>query len=147
MDIFGSDDIIRYGQKLRIEINPYLFRKPLYLSSQILSPSVYSPITRSQECVLSTKDSYNNVWIVDYLDPNFRFEKQGQPVPANEPILIRHAATNHYLAADLIAIKNDWGTEYEVCVNSYATKNRSQNLALEKDGKITGDLPTKFQEP
>jgi len=43
-------------------------------------------------------------------------------------------------------IKNDFGTEYEVCVHSFATKNRSQNLALEKDGKITGDLPTKFQE-
>jgi len=33
-----------------------------------------------------------------------------------------------------------------VCVKSFASKNRSQNLALEKDGKITGDLPTKFQE-
>ena len=31
-------------------------------------------------------------------------------------------------------------------MNSFATKNRSQNLALEGQGKITGDLPTKFQE-
>lgn len=50
------------------------------------------------------------------------------------------------MAADLNKIKNDFGTEYEVCVNSFATKNRSQNLKLEKEGKITGDLPTKFQE-
>jgi len=48
------------------------------------------------------------------------------------------------LAADNNRIKNDFGTEFEVCVNSFCTKNRSQNLALEKDGKITGDLPTKF---
>lgn len=48
------------------------------------------------------------------------------------------------MAADLNKIKNDYGNEFEVCVNSFATKNRSQNLALEKDGKITGDLPTKF---
>ena len=32
-DIFGSDDIIRYGQKIRIETNPYAFRKTLVLSS------------------------------------------------------------------------------------------------------------------
>ena len=32
-DMFGSDNIIRYGQKLKIEANPYLFKKPLYLSS------------------------------------------------------------------------------------------------------------------
>lgn len=84
------------------------------------------------------------MWIVDHLDPNFRFERQGEPIPANAPVLIRHAATNHYLASDLNKIKNDFGTEFEVCVNSFATKNRSQNLALEKDGKMTGDLPTKF---
>jgi hypothetical protein len=43
-----------------------------------------------------------------------------------------------------VKIKNDFGSENEVSVHSFATKNRSQNLALEKDGKITGDLPTKF---
>ena len=32
-DIFGSDEIIRYGQKVRIEVNPYIHRKTLYLSS------------------------------------------------------------------------------------------------------------------
>ena len=32
-DMFGSDNIIRYGQKVIIESNPYIFKKPLYLSS------------------------------------------------------------------------------------------------------------------
>lgn len=27
MDIFGNDGIVRYGQKVKIEVNPYLFRK------------------------------------------------------------------------------------------------------------------------
>lgn len=80
VDMFGSDDIIRYGQKVRIETNPYLFRKVLMLSSSPLGPNVYSPVTRNQEAVLSTKEGYNTVWIIDYLDPNFRFEKQGEPV-------------------------------------------------------------------
>ena len=89
---------------------------------------------------------FNNTWIIDYIDPNYRFEKQGTPVEVNDPILIRHLGTNHYLASDLNKIKNEFGVEYEVFVNSFASKNRSQNLALEKEGKITGDLATKFQE-
>jgi hypothetical protein len=47
MDIFGKDDIIRYGQKVKIEVNPYLFRKPLWLSSQPLGPAIYSPVSRN----------------------------------------------------------------------------------------------------
>ena len=95
---------------------------------------------------MSSKESYNGTWVIDYLDPNFRFEKQGEPVQANDPLLIRHCATSQYLGSDLKKVKNEFGQEFEVSVNSFATKNRSQNLALEGQGKITGDLPTKFQE-
>ena len=144
IDLFGSDDIIRYGQKVRIESNQWFFKKPLYLSSSPLMPNVHSPVSRMQEACVSAKNSYYGVWIIDHLDPNYRFEKQGEPVKANEPILLRHASTSHYLASDTLKFKNDFGNEYEVCVNSYATKNRSQNLALEKEGKITGDVPSKF---
>lgn len=128
-------------------MNPYLTRKPLQLSSQPLTPACYSPVTRQQEVSLTTKDNlFNNTWIIDFLDPNFRFEKQGTPVEVNDPVLIRHLSTNAYLSADLNKIKNDFGTEFEVSVHNFSSKNRSQNLALEKDGRITGDLPTKFQE-
>lgn len=44
-DMFGSDDIIRYGQKVKIELNPYAFKKSFWLSSQPLSPTFYSPVT------------------------------------------------------------------------------------------------------
>ena len=37
-DIFGSDNIVRYGQKVIIESNPYIFKKPLYLSSNPHGP-------------------------------------------------------------------------------------------------------------
>jgi hypothetical protein len=125
VDIFGNDDIVRYGQKVKIEVNPYLFRKTLYLNSLPLGPNTYSPVTRNQDASFASADSYTGTWVIDYLDPNFRFEKQGEPVEANAPILIRHCSTSHYLAADMNKIKNDFGTEYEVCVNSFATKNRS----------------------
>jgi len=96
---------------------------------------------------MSTKDSpFNTTWIIDHIDPNFRFEKQGSPIECNDPILIRHLSTNTYLSADINRIKNDFGVEFEVTVTNHSSKNKSQNLALEKDGRITGDIPTKFQE-
>ena len=45
-DVYGSDDIIRYGQKIKIEVNPHLFRKTLWLSSGPLGPNLYSPVSR-----------------------------------------------------------------------------------------------------
>jgi hypothetical protein len=46
-DMFGSDDIIRYGQKVKIEVNPYLYKRTLWLSSTHLTPTSYSPVTRN----------------------------------------------------------------------------------------------------
>jgi hypothetical protein len=144
-DQFGSDSLIRYGQKVRIETNDYLFKKTLCLSSQPLGPTCYSPVSRAQECTLSPKKNFNAVWVFDSLDPNNRFEMQGQPVMTGEGLLIRHCQTNNFLSSDKACIQaNDYGREYEVCVSSQSTKNRSQNLALEKGGKITGDVATKF---
>jgi len=52
-------------------------------------------------------------------------------VLASDPILIEHCATSHFLASDSIQYRNDFGTEYEVSVHSYATNNKSQCLQLE----------------
>ena len=93
---------------------------------------------------MATACNNYGTWIIDHIDPNFRFEKQGEPVRIGDPILIRHGPTSHYLAADTVKYKNDFGTEFEVSVNSFATKNKSQNLALEKEGKLTSDVPSKF---
>lgn len=46
VDIFGNDDIIRYGSKIKIEANPYIFNKTLWLTSMPLGPQVYSPGSR-----------------------------------------------------------------------------------------------------
>ena len=46
VDVFGKDNIIRYGQKIKIEVNPYLHRKPLWLNSQTLTPQCHSPVSR-----------------------------------------------------------------------------------------------------
>ena len=44
MDIFGGrgDQVIKYGQKIRLTSNPYIFRKPLFLGSLPLGPSAHA---------------------------------------------------------------------------------------------------------
>jgi hypothetical protein len=72
----SDGDLVRYGDKVKIEVNPYLHKKTLWLTSSPISPTIYSPVTSQQEASVTTKDSaLNNTWIIDYLDPNFRFEK------------------------------------------------------------------------
>lgn len=94
---------------------------------------------------MTTKLIYNTVWKIVHFNPNFRLTTIGSPIPANEPVLIEHCATSHYLASDNINYRNEFGMEFEVNVNSYSTYNKSQALNLEKVGKITRDQPTKLQ--
>jgi len=59
MDMFEKGDILHYGQKIRLEANPYLFRRSLWLNSQPLGPSCYSPVSRKQEASMALKEGYN----------------------------------------------------------------------------------------
>lgn len=138
------DDIIRYGDKIRIQANKFMTGKDFYLHSCQISPLCYARFSRNQEVWMHVKKIYNTVWIVEDVNPITRKESFGKPVPANSGIIVRHAATGHLLASDLVEYRNDFGMEYEVCVHNYATKNKSQNLALESAGSIASDTPTKF---
>lgn len=92
-DIFGSDNVVRYGQKIIIESNPYIFKKPLYLSSTPQGPQSYSPVSRKQEASMHAEKAYIGQWIIDWPDPNYRLEMQGQPVTVASPLLLRHCQT------------------------------------------------------
>jgi hypothetical protein len=74
---------------------------------------------------MTTKNIYNTVWKILHSNANLRIPSLGQAVPANEPILIEHCATSHFLASDNINYRNDFGSEFEVCVHSYSTNNKS----------------------
>jgi hypothetical protein len=143
--MFGSDNIIRYGQKVKIVTNQYCFKKPLVLSSTPKTQNTYSPVSRLNEATMHAKETFAGVWIIDTTDPNFRLERQGEPVMCNDPLLFRHCGTSHYLASDEKRYANDFGGEKEVMCHSFAILNRTQNLALESNGNITSDVPTKFQ--
>ena len=94
---------------------------------------------------MNAADSFINTWVIEAVDPNIRLEMQGQPVKANDPILIKHCHTQQFLASDCNVYKTDFGNEFEAMVNSFCLLNKTQNLALEKRGNITVDVPTKFQ--
>jgi len=49
--------------------------------------------------------SYSTVWIIEAVDPNYRFELQGTPLKMNEPMLLKNAATNHFSGSDPTIIK------------------------------------------
>lgn len=68
----------------------------------------------------------NGVWLVDSVEPNTRFERQGEIIQSGEPILLRHVPTCVYLGADSsLKVKNDFGSENEVHCFNHATKNKS----------------------
>lgn len=94
---------------------------------------------------MNAKSDYSGVWVFDTKDPNFRLERQGEPVRCSDPLLLRHCGSSHYLASDEKRYPNDFGGEKEVMCHSFAVQNKTQNLALESQGNITGDMPTKFQ--
>ena len=139
-----KDDIVHYGQKIRIVSNPLIFPKKLYLRSLSVSPLHFARFSRKQEVALQTQLNYDTVWIIEHSDPNQRFKAERSPIKANEWILIKHCATDQHLASQHVEYKNDFGTEYEMSCFTFTTLNKSQQLSLEKIGSLSKDHPTKF---
>jgi Ca2+-binding EF-hand superfamily protein len=137
---------LHYGQKIKLACNSQFHNRHLLLHSTHASPSSQAPKSKNQEVSIMLKDVYDCIWEIDHVDPKIRFEMYGEVIPANEPILIKHSNTNHYLASDTVKHKNQYGDEFEVSVKSYAQTKKTQNLQLEKTGAITSDVATRYQE-
>ena len=144
-DMFGADEFVRFGQKVRVCSSEHLFRKTLHLASFTMTGAVKSPASERQPVAMHAVPLAETAWVIDSLDPNDRFEKQGEVVAANEPILLRHCHTNVLLATDAaVPLKNDFGTEFEVHCKNHSRNNLSQNLELESQGRLTSDVPSKY---
>ena len=140
---------ICYHDKIRIVAHPSVYEVPLYLFSPLISPFSYSRFSRNQEVLISSEESFFNCWTVEHIDPSKRLDVQGQPVPSNEPFLIRHDQTGKLLSSDLIDYFNDFGHEYEMCANNYLPYGRYQKIlpAKMKEDKVSEVQCNRVERP
>ena len=76
-----------------IQSNDFICSKPLFLSSQPVSPIAFARFSRNQEVCLLNKSTYNTVWKV-LPASGVRENKMGQPVLATDQIMLKHCATS-----------------------------------------------------
>ena len=43
----AGDELVRYGQQLRLATNPYIYEKPLYLHSTQCTPETFARFSRN----------------------------------------------------------------------------------------------------
>ena len=130
----ASDTLVRYGQEIRLQSNDFICNKPLYLSSQPVSPLAFARFSRNQEVCLLNKSTYNTVWKI-WPVQGTRIQKNGQPVLATDQIVFEHCATSQLLSNDRIPYRNDFGNEMEVSCMAAASKHKTQMLANEYNGE------------
>jgi hypothetical protein len=135
-----EDDVIHYGQNFRIKMMPFSkISQPVYMHSELVTPLAASKFSRHQEVVVYPEGNGQTIWQLLYPDTQVRFEMEGQEVRAGTPVVLRHVHTGSFLASDKIPYNNIFGLEYEVHCHPYFSTNKTQNLASEKKGDITGD--------
>jgi hypothetical protein len=132
-----QDDIVHFGQKIQIRCSSALVPHQPYLKSSSKTPTSFSRYSRNQEVVMSTKSDWSTVWEVQYLDPQFKMEMEGQPVPTNAPVSLMHCATHSHMASDVIKYRNDFGTEYEMFCKSFIDVQKGQ--LGQRESKMLGD--------
>lgn len=113
-----------YHDRISIIAHHSCQETPLYLFSPLITPVCSSKITRNQEVLMNSEESFFNCWTIEHLDAQKRLEVQGTPVKADEPFLIRHDQTGKLLSSDLFEYQN----AYEVCANNYLPYGRYQKI-------------------
>lgn len=101
----ANDEMIRYGAEIRIQSNQFICNKPLYLSSQPISPLAFARFSRNQEVCLLNKCTYNTVWKI-WPAEGIRGNKAGQPVLCTDKVMFEHCATSQQLSNDRIDYRN-----------------------------------------
>lgn len=129
-------DVVRYGQTIRFKLNPYAkITCPAYLHSELVTPMVAAKFSRHQEVVVVSEPAGETKWQLMHPDPNLRAEMEGEPVPAGEPVLVKHVQTGAFLASDKIPYHNVFGAECEVHCHTYSSLTKPSVLAGEAKGE------------
>merc|ERR1711998_646702 len=158
VEMDGGDDTVRYGEPIKIRINPRLrglardnagrvVNSPMFVVSTPVSFGNYAKHSHKCEVMLTPKDSHLSVWEIHVADPAQRFEYEGMPVRAGDNIVLKHRGTNEKLAAlKEFLHSTDFGEEFEVC-GCTKTTGGQQAVLLHEAGGQCGTLNERPLKP
>ncbi|KAK5602172.1 hypothetical protein CRENBAI_015891 [Crenichthys baileyi] len=103
------------------------FARGLYLTSDLQSFQKCAKKSGLQEVYLDNSTCFLSWWRIVHFDPQERLEYEGQPVPANEKVLIMHCKTNQALAVlgDQL-LWTAYGKEYEVTAHTFLDSHKAE---------------------
>lgn len=158
-ETYYDDDVLRYGEKIRLVANPLAQNqeltsdggpRPLYLFSRPISINNYAKFSRHQLVGFTSRDTYDAVWQVATPDPSERIAAEGVEVMAGAPLLLVHCATSKPLCLEQGAAQrypNDFGMELEVTAHQAVSAGMQQGLEHLTMGKTTKALPKSTLSP
>ncbi|XP_020645798.3 cilia- and flagella-associated protein 161 [Pogona vitticeps] len=118
---------VRFGQNFGLGTAGGFSNRLLFLASDHRTFLNMAKKSCCQPVFMTDELSYLASWQATFLDPQFRLEYEGFPVPANSKILIVHCHTNQGLAVP----RNFWlrtyfGKEYEVNCHTYLDTHKAE---------------------
>lgn len=141
---------MRYGERIRIVGNPMAKdepldasggEKPLHLESCPRTVTDFAVQSRHQLVVMTEKEAHSTAWRIVDPDPLKRGGLEGQPIPADQPVVIEHVDTHQALCCEPYAHINDFGKESEVSAHNECSKGSSHRLSGFHQG-----IPEVFKE-
>ena len=125
----ATEGMVRYNQEIYLQCN--LPEGGFgYLTSERLSISSGAARYSGKQLVFVGKahgpPSFDAAWVVLPAVGAERLEKEGQPVPANAAVVLRHARTGLNLAVLKQHLwRHEFGVDYEVVAHSYLTAHKA----------------------
>ncbi|KAF4758318.1 hypothetical protein FOZ63_005580 [Perkinsus olseni] len=143
----NAEEPVRYGDEVRLRLRGFIPDSDCYLYSEMVSALAASKCSRKQEVGALDKPAGNTRWQILHPDGKMRFETEGEPIKADQPVVIKHLSSGSYLASDKIKQMNIFGAENEVHAHCYYSANKTHNMNSEKNGEITGDYALRRHGP
>ncbi|KAF4688733.1 hypothetical protein FOZ60_002475 [Perkinsus olseni] len=143
----NAEEPVRYGDEVRLRLRGFIPDSDCYLYSEMVSALAASKCSRKQEVGALDKPAGNTRWQILHPDGKMRFETEGEPIKADQPVVIKHLSSGSYLASDKIKQMNIFGAENEVHAHCYYSTNKTHNMNSEKKGEITGDYALRRHGP
>ncbi|KAF7241475.1 hypothetical protein EYD10_12016 [Varanus komodoensis] len=142
---------VRFGQNFGLGTAGGFPEPMLFLASDHKTFINMAKKSSHQSVFMTDELSYLASWQATFLDPQYRMEYEGFPVPANTKILIIHSHTNQGLAIP----RNFWiwtyfGKEYEVNCHTYLDSHKAEedkNHWIVVTGNASSEETTMFDRP